>query len=167
MNHLFLRGEINESTVAPLLDYLYNEDNTDDVVIHINTHGGYCAEGFELVDAIRNYSGVVFTYVSGKCYSMGVTVFTAGDVRLASELAMFMTHDESCDFSDENYSAVGLREKAQELELMAELSESVLDDSGVDIAANGYFNSRTAMEYGLVDDICSSLREYFSSNESD
>jgi ATP-dependent Clp protease, protease subunit len=71
------------------------------VRVFINSPGGNVEEGQAVIDTMLTLPRPVWTINIGSAYSMGLSIFLAGDRRFAYPSAAFMAHDASYGTGDE------------------------------------------------------------------
>lgn len=67
----------------------------DDVELVISSPGGFVADGIEMFNAIRNYSGRTTARLAGYCMSMASYIPLAADRIVAEDNAVLMVHNPS------------------------------------------------------------------------
>ena len=97
-------GEIDESVekaVKEILDWNAEDDEADaeykdferePIRLYINSRGGYCLEGFAIIDVMMTSKTPIHTYCIGAAMSMGLNIFLAGHKRFSGKNAAFMYH---------------------------------------------------------------------------
>lgn len=83
------------SQITGMLDLL-SKENKKPITLIVNTGGGDIYAGLALYDYIRklSQSGIQMRMIAtGKCMSMGVPIFLAGDSRRATPNCTFMLHE--------------------------------------------------------------------------
>lgn len=94
--HFYIHGEIGDSEeYVDLLDVLYTSSNTDIIMIHLNTPGGYLNTAVEIIHAIAQCEATVITCADGQVASAGSLIFFAGHTFLIGEFCEVMLHDGS------------------------------------------------------------------------
>lgn len=94
---IFLNGEVNEDSanliVAQLL-FLESMDPSADIWIYINSPGGSCIDGLQIIDTMNFIKPNVGTLVTGLAASMGFAILSAGHkgMRYALPHAQIMAH---------------------------------------------------------------------------
>ena len=94
---IFLNGEVNEITanlITAQLLFLESVDAEEDVWLYINSPGGSCIDGLQIIDTMRFIKPKVGTIVTGMAASMGFAILTAGEkgMRFALPNAQIMAH---------------------------------------------------------------------------
>ena len=94
--HFYIHGEIGDSDeYVDLLDTLYTAGETDIIMIHLNTPGGYLNTAVEIIHAIAQCKATVITCADGQVASAGSLIFFAGHTFLIGEFCEVMLHDGS------------------------------------------------------------------------
>ena len=94
--HFYIHGEIGDSEeYVDLLDTLYTAGDTDVIMIHLNTPGGYLNTAVEIIHAIAQCKATVITCADGQVASAGSLIFFAGHTFLIGEFCEVMLHDGS------------------------------------------------------------------------
>jgi ATP-dependent protease ClpP protease subunit len=100
--HVYIDGVIGESggifaeqgfTKKDLDVALANAtDETTDVIVHINSPGGYVTDGFAIHDLLKTSGYKVTTIIEGLCGSIATVIALAGDVRKIHANSEFFVH---------------------------------------------------------------------------
>lgn len=149
--------------VAQLL-FLQSEDSEKDISIYINSPGGSVTAGLAIYDTMQFVKPKVCTYCMGQAASMGAVLLTAGATgkRFALPNARIMIHQPwggaEGTASDISIQAQEILRMKQNLSgIIAKHSnqpiEKILKDSDRDF----FMSSQEAKDYGLVDEVISSL----------
>jgi len=102
-----------------LFEVLGSASPQDDIVIHINTHGGNLDTVVSLVEALRNCRGVVTTIAEGTVASGGSLIFFSGHQLLVGDFVEVLLHDASIG---------GLGGKSNELSSLAWSSKKTISN---------------------------------------
>jgi len=162
---IFLSGEVSSEsmdTITAQLLYLDSIDNRE-INIYINSVGGDCYSGLELVSVMNFVKSDVSTTVLGLAASMGAVISSSGakGKRFLLPYSRFMIHQPSSSsgyfvkFTD---SKVALREMESVRE---DLYHILADNSGkpfdeiVELCENGdkWFKGEEAVENGFADSV--------------
>ncbi len=159
---IFLNGEVREENcnliVASLL-YL-DSISSDDIYLYINSPGGSCIDGLQIVDTIRLIKSDVATVVTGMAASMGFAILTSGTKgkRFALPHAQIMAHRVSS----------GARGNIQDMEVSFKhtkhidtiLAQLIADNLGMDKASylrkvqrDLWLTADEAIKFGAIDSI--------------
>jgi ATP-dependent Clp protease protease subunit len=155
--------QVANSVVAQLL-YLDGEDPESDILMYINSPGGVIYAGLAIYDAMRLVNADVRTYCVGAARSMGTVLLTAGakGKRYALPSSTIHMHQPlggaQGQASDvEIHAREILRLKDQLREIIAETTGQPYDQVARDSDRDFYLNAQEAKEYGIVDEIVSSM----------
>ena len=159
---VFLSGDVTPDTmdviVAQLL-YLDSVDNRD-INLYINSGGGDCYSGMELVSVMNFINSNVSTTVLGLAASMGAVIASSGEKgkRYALPYSRFMIHQPSSSFGRANFTDAKIH--LQEMEsIRNDLYEVLAKNSDKDVAEiikmceNGDYWMKTdeAISLGFLD----------------
>ena len=155
--------QVANSVVAQLL-YLDGEDPDSDIFMYINSPGGIIYAGLAIYDAMQLINADVRTYCVGAARSMGTVLLTAGakGKRYALPSSTIHMHQplggaqgQATDV--EIHAREILRLKDQLREIIADTTGQPYDRVAQDSDRDFYLNAEEAKEYGLVDEIVSSM----------
>ncbi|MDD5791337.1 MAG: ATP-dependent Clp protease proteolytic subunit, partial [Erysipelotrichaceae bacterium] len=160
-------GEINSDLVYSLimqLQYLQREDPNAEITMYINSPGGEVTSGLALYDVMQAISAPMHTVCVGMAASMASILFAAGDRREILPHAAVMIHDPLIP-SGVGGSALKLRALSDDLMRTRTLIAEILSKhSGHDIeeiynktATDTYFYGQEAVDYGLADNVITSI----------
>lgn len=92
---LFLFDAIDNETARRLVKEIIALDKIKNapIALYINSPGGSCSDGFAIIDAINGVRSPVITFITGEACSMAGLVSIAGDKRVMSHSAIWMSHD--------------------------------------------------------------------------
>ncbi|MDJ0393762.1 ATP-dependent Clp protease proteolytic subunit [Rhodococcus sp. G-MC3] len=139
-------------------------DSHRDIGLYINSPGGSVSAGLAILDTMRLIPNDVSTVAMGFAASMGQFLLTAGTKgkRFSLPHARIMMHQPSAGIRG---TAVDIEIQAQNLEytkalmhkLNAEHSGHDIDTVTADSERDRWFTSDQARDYGLIDNIVTSL----------
>ncbi len=92
-NFIHLKGEINSHSSSKfILDLNKNENN--DIIIYIDSNGGYVNHGQEIIGAIENTvdGGKNVFCIADRAYSMGFIIFQSCPYRYVTKNSVLMQH---------------------------------------------------------------------------
>lgn len=133
------------------------EANGEDIILEVNSPGGYCDYAFEMYTALMEYTGNVEAHII--CAASAMTIICcAADKRLISDTGMYMIHNTQASGSGD------YRDMIQIAECLSEYNESALNAyercTGKDRAElkeimdhTTWMSPKTAIEQGFVDDL--------------
>jgi ATP-dependent Clp protease protease subunit len=161
---IFLSGEVSETsmdTVVAQLLYLDSVDNRD-IHLYINSPGGNCYAGLELVSVMDFIKSDVTTTVLGLAASMGSVIASNGTKgkRYALPYSRVMLHQPSSSQGYERFTDSKIH--LQEVESVRnDLYEVLARNSGksfeeiVELCEHGdkWLKGQEAVELGLIDQI--------------
>lgn len=155
--------QVANSVVAQLL-YLDGEDPDSDILMYINSPGGVIYAGLAIYDAMQLVNADVRTYCVGAARSMGTVLLTAGakGKRYALPSSTIHMHQplggaqgQATDV--EIHAREILRLKDQLREIIADTTGQPYDRVAQDSDRDFYLTAEEAKEYGLVDEIVSTM----------
>ena len=156
-------ANVANSIVAQLL-YLDSEDPNADILMYINSPGGVVYAGLAIYDTMQLVNADVRTYCVGMAASMGTVLLTAGAKGKRFVLPNSTIHMHQPLGGGEG-PASDLKIQAREiLRLKDRLREIIADSTGQpysqvesDSDRDFYMSAQEAKEYGIVDEIVSSM----------
>lgn len=156
-------ADVANSVVAQLL-YLDSEDPNADILMYINSPGGVIYAGLAIYDTMQLVNADVRTYCVGAAASMGTVLLTAGAKGKRFVLPNSTIHMHQ-PIGGAQGQASDVEIQAREiLRLKDRLREIIADSTGQpydrvtrDSDRDFYMNAQEAKEYGIVDEIVSSM----------
>lgn len=149
--------------IAELL-FLQNEDPEKDVHVYINSPGGSVTSGLAIYDTMQFIKPDVCTYCVGQAASMGAVLLAAGTAgkRYALPNSRIMLHQP---WGGMEGSATDIHIHAQEIIKIKDRLENILvkhtkqplDRVKKDTDRDYFMTAGEAKDYGLVDDVITSL----------
>ena len=88
---ILINGEINEDTVNMVMQNL--QEIEGDVVVAINSPGGFLNDGLAIYNALRSHNGNVTTVNFGMAASAAGVIMLAGDVRIGFQSSLSLLHN--------------------------------------------------------------------------
>lgn len=169
-NTHLLFGYIDERTAEETCRFLLNhhfEKKEDDSNLIINSFGGYCNDGFAIIDAMRMVSQDVITVGLGKIMSMGFMIFINGTKgkRYLSEHCSVMCHQHITGGAEAKYYEFMNRaeeeKKYYKMVVQNIVANSNLDKKQVEdillSAHDAYLTPKECVKYGLADGILKTM----------
>ena len=167
---IFLVGEVNDQTanlvVAQLL-FLESENPDKDISFYINSPGGSVTAGMAIYDTMQYIKPDVSTICLGQAASAAAVLLAAGTKgkRLALPNSRILIHQPATEGGYGQSSDLEIQ--AREILRIRSLMESMLAEStGQDVAKisrdierDKFLTAQEAVEYGIVDDILTSLKD--------
>jgi len=162
-------GTAIDDTVANLiiaqLLFLQSEDATKDISVYINSPGGSVTAGLAIYDTMQFVKPDVSTFCLGQAASMGSLLLAAGakGKRFALPFSRIMIHQPwggtQGTASDISIQAKEiLRMKDTLIKILASHTGQPLDRIQKDSDRDFYMSAEEAREYGLVDEVITSIR---------
>lgn len=133
-------------------------DVGDDLVVEINSPGGYVAPAAEIYTALKAYKGNVEVHIVGEADSAASIIAMAGDKVLMSPMAMMMIH-RAIISADGNADDLASGKQALD-ELDQNIVNAYVAKTGKDaqdiynlMAKTTWMNAKTAVQEGFADGI--------------
>lgn len=161
---IFLVGEVNDESCNELIKqlmYMESEDNNLPITLYINSPGGSVGSGLAVYDTIRLMKSPVRAVVTGIAASMGSIILLACEKenRYMLPSSKIMIHD--CSWGSRNFGGYKPHEIEQELDQLkdtnARLLKIISERCGKTLKQvskvtmhDSYFDSREAIDFGLV-----------------
>ena len=149
--------ELANQIIAVML-YLDSEDAGKDIILYINSPGGYVTSGMAIYDTMQHIKSDVVTICVGLAASMGSFLLTAGTKgkRLALPHSRIMIHQPSGgtrgQASDIEIEAREiLRIRSQLNQIYADRTSQPLSRIEKDMDRDFFMSAQEAKEYGLID----------------
>ncbi len=151
--------------IAQLL-FLQTEDPDKDIHIYINSPGGIVSSGLAIYDTMQYVKPDIATYCIGQAASMGALLLSAGTKgkRFALPHSRIMLHQPMGGFHGQ---ATDIEIHAREILKMKELLNKILskhtlqslEKIQMDTDRDFFMSGEEAKEYGIVDEVISSIKE--------
>jgi ATP-dependent Clp protease protease subunit len=109
---LYLSGEFKKENIDTIIEsilYLNNDNRVKEIILIINSVGGYVGDAFALIDVMEMSKKKIITIGSGYICSCGLLTFMAGDERKISDKAMILSHQYSAGKEGKYHELVGKR----------------------------------------------------------
>lgn len=172
--NLFLSNEIENSSVDPIIQKIVEFNDEDDknnqykieskqyrqpIRLFINTRGGYCSDGFALINHIITSKTPIYTYTDNDA-SMGLPIAISGHKRFAYNYSEFMFHEVSNEVWDKLSLIKSSVKHSQAIQ--DKINEIILAHSNVrerelktwiDKKDETYFRPEEALGYHFIDEI--------------
>lgn len=160
---LFLSGEVVGDTMDTLVAQLLFLDsvNHDPINLYINSGGGECYSGLELISVMRFIQSPVYTTVLGLAASMGAVIASSGEKghRRALPYSRFMIHQPSSGVGYSTFRDQEIHLKEME-SLKQDLYQVLADNSGQSVEQvevlcdrDKWMKPTEAIELGFLDAI--------------
>jgi ATP-dependent Clp protease, protease subunit len=151
--------------IAQLL-FLQTEDPEKDIHLYINSPGGIVSSGLAIYDTMQYVKPDIATYCIGQAASMGALLLSAGTKgkRFALPHSRIMLHQPMGGFHGqatdvEIHAREILRMKDTLNQILAFHTGQSLDKIQADTDRDFFMSGDEAKEYGIVDEVISSIKE--------
>jgi ATP-dependent Clp protease protease subunit len=151
--------------IAQLL-FLQTEDPEKDIHLYVNSPGGIVSSGLAIYDTMQYVKPDIATYCIGQAASMGALLLCAGTKgkRFALPNSRIMLHQPMGGFHGQ---ATDVEIHAKEILRMKETLNNILsyhtgqtlEKIQTDTDRDFFMSGEEAKEYGIVDDVISSIKE--------
>jgi ATP-dependent Clp protease protease subunit len=151
--------------IAQLL-FLQSEDPEKDIHLYVNSPGGIVSSGLAIYDTMQYVKPDIATYCIGQAASMGALLLMAGarGKRYALPHSRMMIHQPIGGFQGQ---ATDVEIQAKEIlktkdvlnKIIASHTGQAMEKVQADTERDFYMSGNEAKEYGIVDDVISSLKE--------
>jgi ATP-dependent Clp protease protease subunit len=151
--------------IAQLL-FLQTEDPEKDIHLYVNSPGGIVSSGLAIYDTMQYVKPDIATYCIGQAASMGALLLCAGTKgkRFALPNSRIMLHQPMGGFHGQ---ATDVEIHAREILRMKETLNNILsfhtgqtlEKIQADTDRDFFMSGEEAKEYGIVDDVISSIKE--------
>lgn len=157
--------EMANVIIAQLL-FLESEDPDKDVHLYLNTPGGSVTAILAIYDAIQHIRPDVRTYCIGQCASSAAWLLAAGEAgkRYALPNSRIMIHQplggatgQATDINIQALEIINLKKRM--CALLSRHTGQDQDKIYKDIDRDFYMTAEQAKEYGIVDEVVSSVKK--------
>jgi len=145
--------------IAQLL-YLEKDDPEKDILLYINTPGGYVTSGMAIYDTMQFIKSDVATYCIGQAASMGALLLTAGtkSKRFALPNSSILIHQPTGGYSGQAtdikiHAAEILRLRDRLNQVLAHHTGQAIEKIAEDTERDFFMTAEQAKEYGLIDEV--------------
>lgn len=165
---IFFTEEVNDEVCKTLIQQIiyFNSQNSEEIVMYINSPGGKIDCGLPVYDAMRMSKAPIRTVCIGTAASMGSILFLAGDKREMLPHSRVMIHDPS--FGGGSYAGMKPHEIQSEVDrlnesreklcrIIAERTGRTIDEVYEKTKEDSYFNAEESIEFGLATAIAETL----------
>lgn len=162
---IFLGTPINDTvsnTVIAQLLFLEAEDPDKDIYMYINSPGGVITSGFAILDTMNYIKPDISTICMGQAASMAAILLSMGKKgkRRALENSRVMIHQplggasgQASDIEIHTKEILYLRDKLNKI--LSNNTGQSIKQIEKDTNRDHFMSSKTALEYGLIDEIIS------------
>lgn len=160
---IFLGDPINDqvaNNVTAQMILLEYENPEKDIVVYINSPGGYVSAGMAIYDTMQHVRPDVVTICVGSCVSMAAVLLAGGTKgkRYALPNSRIMLHQpmgsatgQSSDIQIHAKEIVRTRETLNEI--VASHTGRTIDEVRAKTDRDFYMNAQDALEFGLIDEV--------------
>lgn len=166
---VFLGNPIEDNlanTIIAQLLFLQTEDPEKDIHLYINTPGGVVSSGLAIYDTMQYIKPDIATYCLGQAASMGALILTAGTKgkRFVLPHSRVMIHQPVGGFYGqatdvEIHAREILKMKETLNNIMSKHTEQPLEKMQIDTERDYFMSGVEAKEYGIVDEVISSMKK--------
>jgi len=159
--------ERSEKTTKSLLE-LEEKNPAQDILLYINSYGGYVDEFLAIHDTIKMLRCKVATICVGKAMSCGVMLLMSGapGYRFITENSRIMIHEvQSMTFGPVSMMENDLKETKRLMETMKKILKKYtkIDNKKYEeiMKMDSYFDSKDALKLGVVDKIITNSKDLY------
>jgi ATP-dependent Clp protease protease subunit len=160
---IFLGGEVNGDTMDTIVAQMLflDSQNHDPIHLYINSGGGECYSGLELVSVMRYIQSPVYTTVLGLAASMGAVIASSGEKghRKALPYSRFMIHQPSSGvgystFRDQQIHLQEMESLKRDLyDVLAQNSGRTIEEMESLCDRDKWMKAEEAIQLGFLDEI--------------
>ena len=164
---IFLGGGIEDDTanlvIAQLL-FLQNENADADISVYVNSPGGLITAGMAIYDTMQFVGCDVRTYCLGQAASMGAVLLAAGtkgkryvlpNSRILIHQPIGGARGPATDISIQAEEILRLRTRLNQI--LADHTGQPVEQIEKDVDRDRFMSAEEAVEYGIADEIITSL----------
>ena len=164
---IILSGEIDERKTQQFIKYLTllsAQDPAEHITIYISTYGGDMYEMNAMYDTMRLVRCPIHTIGIGKVMSAGVLLLAAGDKRSVTQNTSIMMHQVSVEahgtLSDLSVEVKYTKHMQDTMyKLYSKYTGRPIKQLETDLKSDKYLSASEAVEYGIVDEILTSISQ--------
>jgi ATP-dependent Clp protease protease subunit len=159
---VFLNDTVSAMTIGTIIKQLVvlDEKSDADITLFVNTFGGEVYETLNLYDSIRRLRSTVHVVAQGKAMSAGalIVALCATGKRLAGRNTTFLLHQGSSftagKLSDMENDVKELKRLEDKLDAMLVKASKIKKAELKKVQAKDYyFDSKTALRLGIIDEV--------------
>lgn len=160
---VFLGGEVNGDTMDTIVAQMLflDSQNNNPINLYINSGGGECYSGLELVSVMRFIKSPVYTTVLGLAASMGAVIASNGEKghRKALPYSRFMIHQPSSGvgystFRDQQIHLQEMESLKRDLyEVLAQNSGHTIEEIEALCDRDNWMKADEAIRLGFLDEV--------------
>jgi len=166
---IFLSGDVNGDTMDTIVAQMLflDSQNHNPIHLYINSGGGECYSGLELVSVMRFIEAPVYTTVLGLAASMAAVIASNGEKghRKALPYSRFMIHQPSSGvgYSTFRDQQIHLREmeslKRDLYEVLAQNSGHTIEEIEAFCDRDNWMKAEEAIRLGFLDEVITRRQE--------
>jgi len=162
---IFLGTAIDDTvaslTIAQML-FLEAEDPEKDIILYVNSPGGYVSAGLAIYDTMQYVKPDVSTFCMGQAASMGAVLLAAGakGKRFALPHARVMIHQplggaqgQASDIEIQAREILTMRERLNDI--LAHHTGQTMKQLEKDTDRNFFMSAEESVKYGIIDEVLS------------
>lgn len=140
--------------IIEINDYDDNRDskekdyNVKPIQLFINSPGGSVYDGLGIIDVMKYSKAPIHTYCFGRCMSMGLAIYLAGEKRYSGEFSTFMYHDVSGGVFG---TSEQIKRSSSEMERLVTLIDNFVLDRTTNILQTTLSECRTKVDNWFID----------------
>lgn len=158
---IFLGDEIDDTVsniISSQLLFLSNQDEEKDISLYINSPGGVCQGGLQILDTVSYIPNEISTICMGTAASMAAVILICGDKRYATYNSAIMIHTPSGGAqgkaADIIISAERIKYIREKLYKIISANTGQPYDKVFELCRDDYWMSaQEALEFGAIDHI--------------
>jgi ATP-dependent Clp protease protease subunit len=162
---IFLNEDITKQSASELSALLlyYDNENSDEISIYINSNGGDAAGLSNIYDVMQMITSPIKTICIGKCYSAAALILAAGTSgnRYAFKSSKIMIHGIQAGFPIPGHDAINSKNYYDYLKnnndnimkILAKHTNHSLDEVKQTCLRDVWMTAKEALKYNLIDHI--------------
>lgn len=154
---LYLFGSINSESANKIIKDLISLDkkNNNDITIYINSNGGSVIDGLAICDVMKVIKSDIKTICVGNASSIAAVILSSGTIgkRFITKNFFVMVHEVSVDTSGKINDICLEIDHIKQINIA--MKKILFENTKIDnlLSINSWYNSKMAIEYGIVDGI--------------
>ena len=165
---IIISGVINEFVAAIVtgqLLYMHKDNKNQDISVYVMSPGGGVTAGLSIYDTMQFLTCDVATFAIGMAASMGAVILAGGVKKKRYSLphSRIMIHQPWGGISG---TAEDIKRQAEEvleekkilIEILAKHTNKTAEQIGKDVERDKYMSPVQAVEYGLIDEVITTLK---------
>ena len=173
-----LWGPINDDSSLPIISQIMELDKLKDnnpITILMNTEGGSQMDAYAIYDTIKTISTPVTVIATGLCASAGLIILSAANYKLATPNTIFFYHQTTMESQKGLHSIEASEGISKAYRMLSDrynntiINNSNLNENSWKLSFQDktvkYFNSKQALQYGIINDIINFKEKDININE--